>query len=53
MDGAVELEADGEAEAVERFRELLARGPRMAHVERVEDLDVSEDELPRPFSVAF
>jgi acylphosphatase len=37
-DGAVEVEAEGGAEALERFLDLLRRGPRMA---RVQDVRVS------------
>lgn len=35
-DGAVECVAEGEAGAIERMRNWLSRGPRHAHVERVE-----------------
>jgi acylphosphatase len=37
-DGAVEVEAEGDAPALERFLDLLRQGPRMA---RVEDVRVS------------
>jgi acylphosphatase len=37
-DGAVEVEAEGEAPALERFLETLRQGPRMA---RVQDVHVS------------
>jgi acylphosphatase len=37
-DGAVEVEAEGDAPALERFLDLLRRGPRMA---RVQDVRVS------------
>ena len=37
-DGAVEVEAEGGADALERFLDLLRRGPRMA---RVHDVQVS------------
>ena len=34
-DGAVEVEAEGGADALERFLDLLRRGPRMARVQDV------------------
>jgi acylphosphatase len=37
-DGAVEVEAEGGADALEQFLDLLRRGPRMA---RVQDVRVS------------
>ena len=37
-DGAVEVEAEGDKAALERFLDLLRRGPRMA---RVQDVRVS------------
>ena len=37
-DGAVEVEAEGGADALERFLDVLRRGPRMA---RVQDVRVS------------
>jgi acylphosphatase len=37
-DGAVELEAEGDAPALERFLDLLRQGPRMA---RIQDVRVS------------
>jgi acylphosphatase len=41
-DGAVEVVAEGDAEAVERFSHKIGRGPSMA---RVENVDVT-DETP-------
>ncbi len=38
-DGAVECVAEGEAGAIERMREWLSRGPRLANVERVEVIE--------------
>jgi len=37
-DGAVEVEAEGDAPALERFLDLLRQGPRMA---RIQDVRVS------------
>jgi acylphosphatase len=34
-DGAVEVEAEGSADALERFLDLLRKGPRMARVQDV------------------
>jgi acylphosphatase len=44
-DGAVEVEAQGSADALDRFLDLLRQGPRMARVEdvRVEWLPVRGD----------
>lgn len=44
-DGAVECVAEGEATALERFRDWLGRGPWLARVERVEAFDL--DGQPR------
>jgi acylphosphatase len=35
-DGAVEIDAEGERPALERFVEDVRRGPRSAHVDRLE-----------------
>jgi len=52
-DGSVEVEAEGPADALERFLGVLREGPRMA---RVEDVDVTwsayRGDLPS-FSVRF
>ena len=48
QDGRVEVLAEGEAESVERFARQLARGPGMARVEGVEQLeDVPEGRVGR------
>lgn len=39
-DGSVECVAEGDAAALERMREWLARGPRLARVERVDASDL-------------
>jgi acylphosphatase len=41
-DGSVEVAAEGEAEAIERFERAVRRGPRGARVERVE----VDDDVP-------
>ena len=50
-DGAVECVADGEAAALDRFREWLGRGPRLARVKRVETIDEPEGERYSGFEV--
>ena len=45
-DGAVECVADGEPDALERFRGWLAHGPPRARVERV---DVADEETGRRY----
>jgi acylphosphatase len=35
-DGGVEIEAEGEVEALDRFEDQVRRGPHLAHVVRVE-----------------
>jgi len=48
-DGRVEVSAEGEAEALERFEGKLHQGPPGAHVERVE----SEDAVPAGRDAGF
>jgi acylphosphatase len=53
-DGSVEVEAAGESESLDRFRQWLSRGPSGAHVSRLDDLPASagsEAELPNPFAI--
>lgn len=52
-DGSVECVAEGEAEALERFREWLARGPRMAQVERVDSADLEGDARYADFRISW
>jgi acylphosphatase len=51
-DGSVECVAEGEAEALDRFREWLARGPRMAEVEQVESADLEGDARYAEFQIS-
>ena len=51
-DGAVECIAEGEAQAVERFRGWLAQGPPHARVERVEESDLEGEGRYRDFGIA-
>jgi acylphosphatase len=46
-DGSVEVVAEGSAAAVEELRQWLHRGPRMARVEHVLELEVAGD-MPVP-----
>jgi acylphosphatase len=50
-DGAVELEATGEATAMAGFLHTVAHGPPDARVERVETLELSSETLPQPFAI--
>lgn len=53
-DGAVEVAAEGDADAVRRLREHLARGPTNASVsavDEVSDPEVHSTSLQRPFSI--
>lgn len=51
--GAVEVWAQGSAEAVERLRTFLESGPRGAVVERVDIDDVEPDPLLSGFEIRF
>lgn len=51
-DGAVECVAEGEPDALERFRGWLAQGPRMARVEEVETADLDGVARYREFGVS-
>jgi acylphosphatase len=50
-DGSVEVEAEGESDALQRLRELLAVGPRLARVDAVEELPVGTATLPPGFDI--
>ena len=52
-DGAVEAEADGDPDAITRFRDLLAQGPHGARVERVREEDPGIETLPDPFRTVW
>lgn len=51
-DGSVELEAEGREESLAILRERVRVGPPAARVDSVTELDVSAEELTRPFSAA-
>jgi acylphosphatase len=52
-DDAVELIAEGDANAVAALQRWLAHGPRMARVEHVERSDVDGDQRYQDFSIAY
>jgi acylphosphatase len=51
-DGSVEVSAEGEAEALERFERRLRQGPRSSRVERVEVVDEAPSGRDTGFSIA-
>lgn len=50
-DGSVEALFEGPEDAVDRLVRWCERGPRMADVERVEQLDAPEPAPPGPFRI--
>jgi acylphosphatase len=52
-DATVEVEAAGEAAAVEQLRVAVAHGPPHARVRELQELPPGREPLPRPFSVLF
>ena len=52
-DGAVECVAEGDQVVLERFREWLGRGPRLARVERVEARDVAGERRYEDFRISW
>jgi acylphosphatase len=52
-DDAVELIAEGSPDSLASFERWLARGPRMARVERVERIDLSGDPRYADFSISY
>ncbi len=51
-DGAVECVAEGSADAIERFRSWLRRGPPRARVEEVQETELSGETRYPDFAVA-
>jgi acylphosphatase len=51
-DGSVELEVEGSEAAVARFRGMIARGPRGARVDAIDELTPGADPLDHPFRIA-
>lgn len=52
-DGAVECVAEGDVAALDRFRDRLERGPRLAEVERVEVRDAPGDARYEDFRISW
>ncbi|CAN5895201.1 acylphosphatase [soil metagenome] len=52
-DGAVEVEAEGGADDLDRLRQRLAEGPRFAEVTSMQPLPPTTDPLPRPFTITY
>jgi len=52
-DDAVELIAEGPPESLASLERWLARGPRMARVERVERIDLSGDRCYDEFRISY
>ncbi|HEV3486472.1 MAG TPA: acylphosphatase [Vicinamibacterales bacterium] len=51
-DGAVEVEAEADAEALNRLREILVKGPPGARVSDIEELPAgASEERPFPFAI--
>jgi acylphosphatase len=50
-DGAVEVEVEGLAAALDAFRALLARGPEGAVVSSIDEIAVSTEALAQPFTI--
>ncbi len=51
-DGAVECVAEGDAAALDRFRDWLRRGPRSARVDRVEAMDLDGEARYEEFAIS-
>jgi acylphosphatase len=51
QDGAVELEAEGPAAALDAFRAVVGRGPDGAVVASIDDVAVSAEALAKPFTI--
>ncbi len=51
-DGSVECVAEGEPDALDRFREWLGRGPPHARVERVDVTDLDGGARYREFAIS-
>lgn len=51
-DGTVELEAAGNADALNILRERVQQGPPAARVDHLVELPPGREELPDPFAIA-
>jgi acylphosphatase len=52
-DGAVEIEAEGDADSIDRFRNRVLAGPPAATVARLEEHRPGVETLPCPFSISY
>lgn len=52
-DDAVELIAEGDADSVAALERWLARGPRLARVERVDRVELPDERRYQDFRVAY
>ena len=50
-DGGVEVSADADSATLDSFRARLRQGPPGAVVTDVEELDVTAEQLPNPFTI--
>lgn len=50
-DGRVEAEAEGNAEEISRFEQILARGPALSRVDQVQTVAAGTDELSLVFAI--
>lgn len=52
-DGAVEIEAEGDPDALARFHDMVSAGPPLARVQRIEELPPGYEQLPCPFAITY
>jgi acylphosphatase len=52
-DGAIEIEAAGDPDAIDRLRELILAGPPYATVQRLDELRPGVEQLPCPLEIAY
>ena len=52
-DGSVELEAEGPLGRLARMRDAVQRGPELASVGAVRELEPGDGSLPQPFVVRY
>ena len=50
-DGSVEIEAQGDANALKRFEEAVSRGPRSAHVSGLSREELAVKQLEYEFTI--
>jgi acylphosphatase len=52
-DGAVEVEAAGDPDAIDRLRDLILAGPPYATVHRLDELRPGHEHLPCPLEISY